>query len=301
MKSGISLFLFAAVFSSVFWMACDKVDEPLRIVDQRTYPINPDDTLFFVDSVFVQVKQVMLEDFTGHRCVNCPTAAVLLNGMLEELHPRLVSYTVHAGNFANPVPNSPFETDLRSPLSERLFSDYGIFANPIGMIDRIEFNGLIQIFTDSWQSVVTQQLQNLNSADLKLKNTFYPKTNTVLVDANIDFLADLDGNYHLVVYLVEDGIVSPHLNNNPSVGPDTLWNFKHHNVLRAAVNAAYGERLNITEDIVSGQSFSKSYTFQLDEAWVASNCNIIAYIGKYDDVLNLLDIIQVAELGIKTE
>jgi hypothetical protein len=301
MKSNISILLLAAFFSVILWTACDKIDDPLKIIDQRNYPLNPDDTLFFVDSVYVQMKQTLLEDFTGHKCVNCPSAAVLLHEMFIEHNPRLISYTVHAGNFAVPDASGPFATDLRSPLSERLFTDFQIFANPIGLINRIEYNGLRQIFTTNWKTVVTQQLQNPNTANLKLKNTYFPKLNIVVIDVDVEFLTALEEQYNLVVYIVEDGIISAQLNNDPSIGPDTLFNFKHHNVLRAAVSPAYGDPINPFGGISMGQTYSKRYTYQINADWVTSNCNIIAYIGKSDNALNLIDIIQVAELGIKTE
>lgn len=301
MKSNISIILLATFFSVILWTACDKIDDPLKIVEQRDYPLNPDDTLFFVDSVYVQVKQTLLEDFTGHKCVNCPSAAKELHEMLIQFEPRLVSYTVHAGNFATPDASGPFVTDLRSPLSERLFTDFGIFANPIGLIDRIEYNGLRQIFTTNWNTVVTQQLQSQNLAYLKLKNTYFPKLNIVVIDVDAEFPVALDGQYNLVIYIVEDKIVSPQLNNDPTIGPDTLFNFEHHNVLRAAVNAAYGDAINPSGNISQGQTFSKRYTYEINADWVTSNCKIIAYIGKSDNTLNLIDIIQVAELGIKTE
>lgn len=301
MKSKISLILFLSIFTLIAWTACDKIEDPLKVVDQRDYPLNPDDTLFFIDSVYVQTKQVLLEDFTGHKCVNCPKAAKMLHDMMVANDPKLVSYTVHAGNFAVPAPGTAFSTDLRSPLSERLFTEFGIFANPIAMINRVEYNGLRQVFTDSWNTVVMQELQKPNSANLKLKNVYFPKLSIVVIDVEVEFLANLDGQYNLVVYIVEDGIVSPQLNNDPTIGPDTLMNFVHHNVLRGAVNAAYGDPVNVSGNIIAGDKFSKSYTFQVNPDWATANCNIIAYIGKNDNTLNLIDIIQVAELGIKTE
>jgi hypothetical protein len=301
MKSRISIFLLASVLSVILWTACDKIDQPLKVVDQKEYPLNPDDTLFFVDSVVVGVKQVLLEDFTGHKCVNCPQAAKLLHEMFIQHNPKLVSYTVHAGNFSIPDQVGVFSTDLRSSLSERLFADFGIFANPIGLIDRVVYNGLRQVFTTNWNTVVTQQLQTPNQANFKLKNTYFPKLNLVVVDVDVEFLTSLEGQYNLVVYIVEDGIISPQLNNDPTIGPDTLFNFKHHNVLRAAVNAAYGEPINPSENILPEQKFNKRYTYLINPDWVTANCKIIAYVGKSDNVLNLIDIIQVAELGIKTE
>ncbi len=110
----------------------------------------------------------------------------MLHEISDFYYPRLVSYTVHAGIFAEPVPGTVFGTDLRCPLSEKLYFDFGIFATPMGQIDRVLFNGLRQIFTTNWQSVVDQQMQIPNVVNLKLKNTYYPKHNSVIVDVEAD-------------------------------------------------------------------------------------------------------------------
>lgn len=282
-------------------MGCEDIDQPLKITDIRKFPANPDDTLFFSDSVEVTSKQVLLEDFTGHRCVNCPKAAKLLHELMELHHPRLISYTVHAGNFAIPIPGTAFSTDLRSPLSEKLYTDFGILANPIAMIDRVIYNGLRQVFTIHWALVVQQQLQEPNRLNLSLKNTYFPKYRTVVVDVSGVFQTELQGEYHLVVYIAEDGIVSPQLNNDPTIGPDTLMNFRHHNVLRDALNSAYGEPIHTGTTVPAGFQFSRRYHYPINPDWIVENCRIIAYVGKKDPVLQLVDIIQVAELGIKTE
>ncbi len=301
MQRKISIILFILITGALAWTACDKIDDPLVVVDQKEYPENPDDTLYFVDSVNVTQRQVLLEDFTGHFCVNCPEAAHLAHGLAEEYDPRLVIYSVHAGQFAIPDPNSIFSDDFRSPLSEKLYTDFGIFANPIAQINRVDHGGLLQIFLNDWEAVATEQLGLDNVANIHMVNTYFPKLNSVVIDINAEVLQDLEGEYKLVVYLAEDSIVAPQLNNDPTIGGDTLYNYVHHNVLRAAVNSAYGEFLGDNGDVVPNIPYTFRYTFPLQDEWVTRHCNIIAYIGKADPTYNLIDIIQVAELGIKTE
>ena len=144
MKRLTYLFVFSILFATV-WMACDKIEEPFSLINESDFPENPDDTLFFVDSISVLHTQVLLEDFTGHLCVNCPEAAKLAHDLAEDLDHKLIIYAVHAGNFAEPVPETIFDTDFRTDVGESLNTDYSIFANPLAMINRVENNGLIQI------------------------------------------------------------------------------------------------------------------------------------------------------------
>ena len=302
MQRKISFAIIILLFGAIAWSACDKIDDPLVVTDQKEYPENPDDTLFFKDSVNVNWKQVLLEDFTGHRCVNCPEAAELAHAISENNDHRVIIYAVHAGNLSEPVPNSVFDIDLRSPLSNKLNADFGVQAYPAAMINRVEYQGLRTIYNKTnWETICLEQLDQPNAVNLKLINTYFPKLNTVVIDVEAEFLSEIEGTYNLVLYLVEDHIEGAQLNNDPDIGPDTLFNYIHHNVLRAAVNSTYGESVAGNSEIAPAIPYTFTYTYPLNEEWVTENCKIIAYIGKADPDLNLIDIIQVAELGIKTE
>ncbi len=309
MKKNIAFILVLALISAAAWMSCQKIDDPLVITSQREFPDLPDDTTGgdttvnppnFI-STFVDYKQVLLEEFTGHLCVNCPEAAKMAHDLAEEVDHKLIIYAVHAGNFAAPIPNSALDADFTCDVGDELFPTFGIYANPLALIDRVKFNGLRQIATGDWETVVTDQLQEANTVNLKLSNTWYPSLGAVAIDIETTFLGDPEGQYKLAVYIVEDSIVAPQLNNNPNIGDggDTLYNYVHRNILRDAVSPYYGDFLGVEGNVVAGEVYTKSYTYPLNGDWVTKNCRIIAYIGKSDPALNLVDIVQVAELEIK--
>ena len=63
MKYRISIVLLISVLSGFVWMACDKIDNPLVIVDQQNIPVNISDTVYFVDSVVVTEKAGLARRF----------------------------------------------------------------------------------------------------------------------------------------------------------------------------------------------------------------------------------------------
>jgi hypothetical protein len=307
MKKRISYILILSIFSAIAWMSCQKIDEPLVIVDQKDFPELPDpddtttsDTLNYA-SIYVNHKQVLLEDFTGHLCVNCPEAGELAHDIAVENNHKLIIYAVHAGAFAEPIPGTVLDADFRTEVGNRLNTDYSIFANPLAMINRVEFGGMRQIFMDNWETAVNDELAKPNVANMKLSNTWYPSLSVVKVDVETEFLAQPDGLYKLVVYIVEDNIVAAQLNNDPNLGGDTLYNYQHRNILRDAVNSTYGDFIGETGEVTTTEIYTNEYTYPVNSDWVTENCNIIAYIGKYDASLNLIDIVQVAELAIKVD
>lgn len=305
MKRKISFILVFAIISSAAWMSCQKIDDPLVVVSHNSFPNIPDDTTggdTTADnyiSTYVDFRQVLLEEFTGHLCVNCPEAATMAHELAEDLDHKLVIYSVHAGNFAVPEPGTAMDADFRNPVSTALYNDFQIFANPLALIDRAQYNGLRWIQSNDWQTVVMNELEKPNVANMRLSNTFFPNLNVVKVEVETEFTEQVEGQYKLAVYIAEDSIVAPQLNNNPSIGEETLFNYVHRNVLRDAITATYGEFIGDDGNITAGEVYKNQYTYSINNDWVTKNCRIIAYVGKFDESLNLVDIVQVAELEIK--
>ena len=293
--------ILAVIIGSFGWMSCEKIDEPLKVVDHKIYPDNPDDTLFFKDSISTTMRQVLLEEFTGHLCVNCPEASIMAHEMAASSDHRLIIYSVHAGNFATPQPTTVFKADFTNPVGNRLNLDFGIWAYPSAMIDRMPYQGSYTTLKEGWETMVNTEMAKPNLANLKIVSTWFPKLNTLKVAVETEFISEPAGQYKLAVYLVEDSIVAPQRNNNPTIGGDTLMNYVHHNVLRDAINGTYGEYLAESTGLVSGEIYSKRYNYVVNPDWNIRHCHLIAYLGKYDATYNLIEIIQVADLPVKTK
>ncbi|MDP4282340.1 MAG: hypothetical protein Q8867_09360, partial [Bacteroidota bacterium] len=127
MKVCKPVFLFISFAALLLW-SCDKVKEPYftqKGTGTDTSTVN---------------RTVLLEDYTGHKCVNCPTAAVTAHTLEEMYNGNLIILAVHAGYFAIPGSGN-YALDLRSATGEDWYSTFGVTSNPIGMINRIETGG----------------------------------------------------------------------------------------------------------------------------------------------------------------
>ena len=298
MRSGINrIVLIAAIAFSAF-VACDEIDEPVVIIDQQTTTDGLLDDNYVKDSVMVTTKHVLLEDFTGHKCVNCPEAAIAAHDLSEALNHKLIIYSVHAGYYATPDETGNYTADFRCTEGEELYNDFAAFANPIALIDRVKFNGAVLIGAGNWEDAVMDELAKDNTVDLKVRNIYYPDLDKIQISVSTTFLSATADPYKLVVYIVEDGIVSPQKNNNAAIGPSPDWlNYEHRNIVRTSVNSTYGGFITADGMVQTGAEYTNHFIFPLNPLWVAANCNLIAYV--YNDVTK--EIMQVAELGIKTE
>ena len=290
-----------AVITGLLWTGCDKVDEGLVVTNEQNIPLNTD-TVFVIDSVMVNQKQVLLEDFTGHKCVNCPEAGIAAHEWAEGYDHRLIIYAVHAGFQAFPDATGPYTYDFTNPTGDEIFNYFNQPFNPSGTVNRVEYDGnTVLIFvTGDWEQAIPVELAKPNVIDMKVINKYFPNTNSVQISISSTVKAALTGQYKIVVVIVEDLIVKPQKNNNEEIGPVPDWlDFHHRNVLRDAVTSTFGEYVSADGTLVQGETYYNQFYYEMDEPWVSDTAdyNIITYI--FDEVND--DILQVAELGIKKE
>lgn len=294
----LSFLIITAVITAMMIISCDKVEEPLVLVNEQDIPQDLD-TNYYVDSVIVTEKHVLLEDFTGHKCVNCAEAAITAHEWAEDNGHKLIIYGVHSGYYATPDETGLYTMDFTCEVGDEIFNSYSITGWPAATVDRVEYNGheILSFETGEWEAVVNQELAKESVIDMTLKNYYFYEDNELLVEVSSTFLQQLDDKYYLVVLIAEDHIIAPQKNNEPSIGPSPDWeDYEHRNVLRDGLSGAFGEYITAGGAIVQGETYTTQFYYELNEDWVTENCNIIAYI--YEETSG--DILQVAELGIKT-
>jgi thiol-disulfide isomerase/thioredoxin len=263
----LSLLIFSV---AILFQSCDKVDPPFNktIVDSGSD------------------KKVLLEDYTGHECVNCPGAALTAHELETLFNHKVVIISVHAGYFARPsVTNPLFDDDFRTVAGEEwdTFFGNGAQGNPNGLVDRIQVNDSYVITPGNWSTTIAPQLEQTAVAKITIANAY--NADTKLLETKIDskFLSDLEGNFHLLVCLTQDSIIAPQKNNSPEAGDVPIdTNYVHMNMLRKAINGTWGEALNIGDAVTNGQSYTNEYTLSFVDEWVPENCHVVAFIFRED-------------------
>lgn len=245
--------------------ACDIIEPPY----EENPNINPSDTT---------KRKVLLEDFTGYRCGNCPYAAEVAH-QLENLYSgRVLSIGVHIGYYAVPQPPNPL--DYRSETGNDIDALYkiGEVGTPNGLINRAVHNNKLIKEKDSWAQFTVQELKK--SADMKFAiNTSYNNdTRTISADIAVTYInAQTNQNQYLAVYIVEDSVIGYQTWYNHN--PELVENYAHHNVLRGSMNGTWGEKLS-TENISANQMFNKHYEYQIPSTanWRAKKLKIVAFV-----------------------
>jgi hypothetical protein len=251
---------------------CTKIEAPYATVKNS----NIKDTIFDW-TPYPAVKHVLLEDYTGHKCVNCPEASVIAKSMEEEYHGKLIVLGVHAGVFAIPSSTGDFTANYMTTAGEAWSKDFGVVSNPNGLINRKDFDGSKVVGKDLWDGVVEQIIHEQPKAQMLINSTYNAGTKILDIKVFTHFLDQMAGSYKISVCIVQDSIVSPQKNNNPAVGPTPIWyDYVFNDVLRATVNGTYGEIL--TEDVNTTSTYMGTFSYTLNQDWVAEKCWVLAFV-----------------------
>ena len=289
MKNIITLFSFILIITS-----CDVVEGPYEI---DTGNINTIDTNTYV-------KKILIEDFTGHTCQNCPSAARELEAIHNLYGDRIIGMALHVSKaFARPYPLSQapnYQYDFRTKWGKEWDNLFGIseIGLPGGMINRIGYPNEHRLGKDEWLSRVITELEK--EIDFGMSIT----VNEGIINVNTEILKNINGDYNLVVCLIENNII-----NWQKDGSEDVENYEHNHAFRsllsdenlsASSNYSISDRIEtiINYDLASLEQFNIDYSTNTAElgngnagGWDSSNMSVIAYI--YDNTTQ--EILQVEE------
>jgi len=293
LKSIIIAFAAAAVLTS-----CDKLEAPYVIsnepVDTSACPV-PEFPV-----VNAHYKRALLEDYTGHTCVNCPRAAVTARDLKEHYQDSLVIIAVHAGFYAKPSSNDPvWSYDFRTPAGTEWdgFFKVGAIGNPNGMVSRKGYPDNQQVLSPSaWANAVKNTVAESPLMDLQLITEYNVAEDKLCIHAKTTFMQTISGrSLNISVIITEDSIVKAQKNNDAAVGSTpNILDYVHMHVMRGAVNSTWGTPVLLKENTSSApviNTFRSAFTgFNLN-TMDPKNCRVVAFI--YDT--DTKEVLQVAE------
>lgn len=267
----LTAFLIAGLFHS-----CDEIEKPyVRKDDSGNGGDNGDEGA---------VQKVLVEEFTGHKCVNCPSAHDLLGNLKDDYGDSLIIVSIHAGFFARPDNSGAYTMDLRTTAGEELHDTYGVSSYPSGMINRGKDQEETVLRKDVWNGRIAQQMGATAKASLSIDYEFDTQTRNLSADVDIEFLDEISGVYMLSVYITEDGIMAPQKNDNENVGqvPD-IMDYEHLHVLRGTMNGTWGEP--VTDEAVTADTvYTLSYdNYTIPQEWNEANLSLVAFVYSQED------------------
>ena len=218
-------------------------------------------------------KKVLVEEFTGVRCVNCPAGASELEDLKGIYGDRLVIVSIHSGDFSPPYSDSKF--DFRTPEGTELEKLVGApIGYPAAVINRKKFVGQerLQVFRTSWAGFVAAESKTPSVLSLAFVKNINRVSRELLLDVKIIPSQALQNDLKLSVMLTESGV-----KDQQETPQGKKADYTHKHILRKILTKSDGDLLAI---LTANEPISKNFTLKIPDNWVIENCQIVAFVHK---------------------
>lgn len=210
--------LYSSAFLVVCFIltSCDYVENPYPVVNA-----NISDTVSCPAPVFPilvnHVKKILIEDFTGHTCGNCPKAAKELYD-IDTIYPgRIIGLGIHVGSYAEPAPgfngspSTAFTSDYRTATGDVYDATFGAsaFGLPQGMFNRRDYDASSSQlqFYPNWKAYAAGIIADASVVDLQINIDYTNADRKICATVRDSFLTAMSGTFKLVVLLTQDSII----------------------------------------------------------------------------------------------
>ena len=257
--------------------ACDEIDEQDRFQKVEIASGGESGGEGGGEGTGFGAKNVLIEDFTGQRCINCPLATNTISTLQASFgHDRVIPVAIHGGDLTLAAP-----TGLANAIGNTYTAERGVTSKPKGEVDR---TGQL-LDQEKWGTTVLERIAMTAHVELGVENIAFD-ADTRELSFNVNAAADLTGAQGLLqVWLTESHIIKSQATPDHNRYPYDL-NYEHNHVLRACVSAKDGDALTL----VAGGSETRTYKYTLESDWVADNMSVV--VIAYNAAQGVLQVIE---------
>ena len=246
-----------------FFSACSHIDEDEQLIEMTdNTPTVPEE-----EQPSAAPRNVLIEDFTGQRCSNCPNGTLVIEDLQQTYEGRVIVVGLYSGPFGKTAAGAllPLTTETGCTY----YDNWQVESQPGARIGR---SGNVLYKTQDWVKAVQTQLGYLSEIEMAAEAT----VNGDAIDITVKEKAfgPVDGK--LQVWLLEDGITAAQIMPDGSANR----NYVHNHVFRTAVNGTWGDDFSIAADEEKTQTFSQP----IDATWNTANLSVVAFVYNDDGV-----------------
>lgn len=248
----------AAVLLGLTAASCSQISEP-----DRRIPVPP-----------AEVKRaVLIEDYTGQNCINCPTAHEVIDELVAQFGEAVIPVSIHAGGLAIGVDKTRFPVNyigLKTEQGQQMNDRLAITQWPMGTV-----NGGATMPESGWAAAVRNAMGQESVLDVKLSAKMQPDS-LISIEAVLSPRADFKGQFQL--WVVESGIVA----RQRLLDGSTDKEYVHNNVFREAVGGIDGQAVQLTKGLHQTVEASTKLRYNDQERWNADNLAVVAVVRNAD-------------------
>lgn len=257
----------------LFFAACDKIEPG----ENGEYTIFAGSTATWTDGTAIDnpVHRALVEKYTGPKCINCPTADIILNEAHSRIGDQMVLLAINpSGGDGEHYAGQP---DVSTDDGDQWAIAFGGSINmtlPFAMLDRsISYQGAATM--SGVESAVSATIAQDAAVAIEMSAT--TATNGMIdILVNINYMQSTDSALTLTLALAEDSLVY-YQAGTPSNGGTLQTEYKHNHMLRDVITDVWG--LDIQAEGRAGEARKARFSYTLPDGVVKDNCHIVAFVS----------------------
>lgn len=252
MKINLSKTLSFLLIGAAVLTACDNISEDERYIE--------------LDKIEAK-RAVLLEEFTGQRCTNCPDGHKVVHDLREQYGDRVIPVCIHGGKLSVKTSTGAI-VGLANNESEAYYTAAGSPDLPAAAVNRT--TGCID--RSEWPEAVRREMEKDTPANIELSAKYVDGT----IVANAKVISNIDLSCSLQFWVLENNIIAYQLDHGQNV-----MDYQHDHVFRATMNGQDGEKISVKKDVYA--DFDASIA--CSEKWNAENLTVVAILSDASGVL----------------
>lgn len=260
MKLHNKILALAALPVALMTVSCDNIEEgPGRYEQKDRIESN---------------RRVLVMEFTGQQCPNCPLGAQTLQNIHEAYPENIITVGLHPFNHILTNPLGTNDPGLRSEEATVMFNYYRPEGFPCAVFD----GTIMDMSTGSWNKYFRQELIKAPEVDITLNANFNDKTRKLDVHYEIEYINNISDATNIQLWITESGIISPQINNG---NPPLIVDYNNKHVLRTSLTGEWGESLGKSHK--NGEVVRGEVSYDVPKEWNAEECHVVAFVQRPSD------------------
>ena len=250
--------IIALVFAVVTFVSCDVIPENNRYIEVE-------------DQGGERVQRLLIEEFTGHKCVNCPDGAAIVHEIQEYYPGRVVVVGIHAGMLATPTGEFAKQNFMTAD-GTKYYNEFGVQGNPAALLNREHFAGEDWAVRtkEKWMTYAISELGKEPVCEVLPTVTYNAETRELSVETEVEAYENMPADLNLQVQIVEN-VIGMQLKSGDVIDEE----YEHNHVFRTSVNGTWGEAI---ESLPAGEKKTYTCATTFNEKWVPENSAVVVFV-----------------------
>ena len=249
-------------------------------------------------STTAENKKIVLEEFTGIDCVNCPDGHLQATQIHDQNPGNVFLINIHSGSYS--VPDASGDLDFRSSFGDALDNQSNLSGYPAATVNRHVFPALsmnaggtaMSRSGGAWFTAAGEILAQPSCVNVAAEATLDISTRelTVIVEAYYTDNSTVSTN-KIHVALLQNNIEGPQ--SGSSANPSQVLpngNYNHQHMLRHLLTGQWGDAISSTS---TGSFFTNTYTYNIPQGLDFNPSD--SYDGTIYDLFNLDVVVFISE------